>query len=71
MEKSKQVKQEDIILTTGNDRYHLPKDYFSTDNITNIEGVGDDLITALQDHIIELILYYEGKLNGNRRDLSD
>jgi hypothetical protein len=52
------VSQEDIVLTAGNSAGQ----FTSTDNITNLVGIGDDLFTALQDHIVELILYYEKKL---------
>jgi hypothetical protein len=59
--KEVEFSQEDIILTRG---YNSESEYTSTDNITNLIGVGDHLTTALQDHIVELILYYEKKLRS-------
>lgn len=59
---TKDISQEDIVLTveTGGEFK-----FTSTDNITNLVGIGDDMLTALQDHIVELILYYEKKLKSN------
>lgn len=52
------IKQENIILTeeTDSDKFS------STDNITNVIGIGDNITTALRDHIVSVILYYEDRL---------
>lgn len=58
------LNQVDITLTSG---YDDNLDTFSsTDNITNLIGTGNDMVTALRDHIVELILYYENKLEKSK-----